>query len=119
MKRVAILGGGSWGTALAIVLSRRNKPHEISLWIRDPALAESVRRDRENVIYLPGHKIPEPVQVTHQLEAALENAELVIGAIPAAHARNVYQHTLPHVASHAVIVSATKGLEPDTHARMS
>jgi glycerol-3-phosphate dehydrogenase (NAD(P)+) len=119
MKRIAILGGGSWGTALAIVLSRTNQPREISLWVRDAALAESVRRDRENLIYLPGHKIPEPVRVTHQPEAALENAEVIIGAIPAAHARSVYQHVLPHVGRHPVIVSATKGLEPATHERMS
>ena len=62
MKRIAILGGGSWGTALAIVLSRTHKAHEISLWVRDAALAESIRRSRENVPYLPGHKLPESVQ---------------------------------------------------------
>jgi glycerol-3-phosphate dehydrogenase (NAD(P)+) len=119
MKRIAILGGGSWGTALAIVLSRTSRPHEISLWVRDAALAESIRRDHENKVYLPGQKVPETVQVTHNAKAAVENADAIIGAVPAAHARHVYQHMLPHVAQKAVILSATKGLEPATHARMS
>jgi glycerol-3-phosphate dehydrogenase (NAD(P)+) len=119
LKRIAILGGGSWGTALAIVLSRTHKPHEISLWVRDAALAECIRRDRENTSYLPGHKLPETVQITHDAMMALEDAELIIGAIPAAHARGVYQHVLPHTVRGAAIVSATKGLEPATHARMS
>jgi glycerol-3-phosphate dehydrogenase (NAD(P)+) len=119
VKRIAILGGGSWGTALAIVLSRTHKPHEISLWVRDAALAESIRRDRENRPYLPGHKLPDSVQVTHDLAAALQGADVAVGAIPAAHARSVYQRVLPYITPGTPIISATKGLEPDTHARMS
>jgi glycerol-3-phosphate dehydrogenase (NAD(P)+) len=119
MKRIAILGGGSWGTALAIVLSRTHKPREISLWVRDEALAESIRRDRENKPYLPGHKLPETVQVSHDAATVLKNAGAVVGAIPAAHARGVYRHVLPHLGGGIPIVSATKGLEPATHARMS
>jgi glycerol-3-phosphate dehydrogenase (NAD(P)+) len=119
LKRIAILGGGSWGTALAIVLSRTHKPHELSLWVRDAALAESIRRDRENKLYLPGHKVPETVQITHRMAESLENAEVIVGAVPAAHACSVYQRMLPHIAPGTPIVSATKGLEPSTHARMS
>lgn len=119
MKRITILGGGSWGTALAIVLSRTHKVHEISLWVRDATLAESIRQHRENKTYLPGHKLPETVQITHDPAASLANAEMVIGAIPAAHARSVYRRIFPHLARGTPIVSATKGLEPDTHARMS
>jgi glycerol-3-phosphate dehydrogenase (NAD(P)+) len=119
VKRIAILGGGSWGTALAIVLSRTNKPHEIALWVRDAALAESICRDRENKLYLSGHRLPESIQVTHDAGAALGNAGVVIGAIPAAHARSVYQSVSPHLARDVAIVSATKGLEPATHARIS
>lgn len=117
--RIAILGGGSWGTALSIVLARAHKPHEISLWVRDATLAESIGRERENKLYLPGQKLPEAVRVTHDAAAALENAGVVIGAVPSAHARNVYQRVLPHIVRGAAIVSATKGLEPATHSRMS
>jgi glycerol-3-phosphate dehydrogenase (NAD(P)+) len=119
VKRIAILGGGSWGTALAIVLSRTHEPHEISVWVRDASLAESIRREGENTRYLPGHKLPETVRVTHDAAAALENADVVIGAVPAAHARGVYQLVLAHLLRGTPIVSATKGLEPATHARMS
>jgi glycerol-3-phosphate dehydrogenase (NAD(P)+) len=119
VKRIAILGGGSWGTALAIVLSRAHKAHEISLWVRNTALAESIRGGRENKLYLPGHKLPQTVEVTHSAAAALENAGLVIGAMPSAHARDVYRRILPHLVRGSAILSATKGLEPATHERMS
>lgn len=119
MKRIAILGGGSWGTALAIVLSRAREAHEIFWWVRDAALSESILLQRENKLYLPGHKIPESVHVSHDAAAVLEDAGVVIGAIPAAHARNVYVLILPHLLPGASIVSATKGLEPSSHARVS
>jgi glycerol-3-phosphate dehydrogenase (NAD(P)+) len=119
VKRIAILGAGSWGTALATVLSRTHKPHEISLWVRDASLAESIHRHRENRLYLAGHKLLETVRITHDTVPALKNAEVIVGAIPAAHARSVYRHVLPHIMRGAAIVSATKGLEPATHARMS
>ena len=57
MKKIAILGAGSWGTALAIVLTRSRQPHRISLWAHDAALAEFLCRERVNSTYLPGHKI--------------------------------------------------------------
>ena len=119
MKRIAILGGGSWGTALAIVLAHAPKAHRITLWMRDAALADNVRRERENKFYLPGHKLSEAVQVTNDASVAVKSAEVIIGAVPSAHARDVYRRILPHLVRGAAIVSATKGLEPSTHSRMS
>lgn len=116
---MAILGGGSWGTALAIVLSRTHRAHEIALWVRDAVLAESMRQTRENKLYLPGHKLPESVQVTHEIEQALVGAGIILGAVPSAHAREVYSAAGPRAAEGAAFVSATKGLEPTTHKRMS
>ena len=119
MRRIAILGGGSWGTALAIVLSRTHRAHEIALWVRDAVLAESMRHERENKRYLPGHNLPESVHVTHEIEQALVDAGIILGAVPSAHAREVYSAAGPYAAAGAAFVSATKGLEPTTHKRMS
>jgi glycerol-3-phosphate dehydrogenase (NAD(P)+) len=119
LTRIAILGGGSWGTALAVVLSRSPRGHEISLWAHDAALAESMRRDRENKVYLPGHALPEQVRVSAEIDETVAGAEIILGAMPSAHARSVYSQAAKHISSHIIIVSATKGLEPITHERMS
>jgi len=119
VSRIAILGGGSWGTALAIVLSRARRKHDISLWVHGPALAESILRDRENRNYLPGHRLQPEIDVTSDTHGAISGAHILIGAIPTAHARIVYSSAMPSVARGAVFVSAAKGLEPATHKRMS
>jgi glycerol-3-phosphate dehydrogenase (NAD(P)+) len=119
VSRIAILGGGSWGTALSIVLARARRKHEISLWVHDPALAESMARDRENQMYLPGIRLAHDVRVTADLGDAITGAQILIGAIPTAHARGVYSAAAKHIAAKTVFVSASKGLEPKTHQRMS
>jgi glycerol-3-phosphate dehydrogenase (NAD(P)+) len=119
MTKIAILGGGGWGTALAIVLSRARKEHKVSLWVRDAGLAELIRRERSNKAYLPGSKLPESVRVHSELEAALPGSNVILGAMPSAHAREVYSAALPFAAGGTSFVSASKGLEPRTHLRMS
>jgi glycerol-3-phosphate dehydrogenase (NAD(P)+) len=119
VTRVAILGAGIWGTALSLVLSRSPRAHDISLWARDAGLAEEIRRKRENISYLPGHTLPDQVRVAHDLDEALSGAKIIIGAIPSAHAREVYSAAASRVAPYTAVVGATKGLDPATHARMS
>jgi glycerol-3-phosphate dehydrogenase (NAD(P)+) len=120
MTKIAILGGGSWGTALSIVLSRSHKPHDISLWMRDPALAYAVNKTRVNDLYLPGCAIPAAVAVTSDLANALANAHIIVGTIPSAYARGVYSRALPSIEkTRRLFVSATKGLEPSTHLRIT
>jgi glycerol-3-phosphate dehydrogenase (NAD(P)+) len=119
MSRIAILGGGGWGTALAILLSRARESHQVALWVHDEALASAMRKTRENATYLPGQPIPPNVMVLADLREAVAGAEIIIGAMPAAHAREIYATALPHLHDGAVIVSATKGLEQATHTRMS
>jgi glycerol-3-phosphate dehydrogenase (NAD(P)+) len=118
VSRITILGGGSWGTALAIVLSRARRKHQISLWVRDTGLADSIRRDGENRSYLPGHRLAPEVSVSSDVHAAISGAQILIGAIPTAHARAVYSEAAAGASPHA-FVSAAKGLEPATHKRMS
>jgi glycerol-3-phosphate dehydrogenase (NAD(P)+) len=119
MTRIAILGAGSWGTALSVVLSRARREHEISLWAHNAALAETLARQRENKVYLPGVTLPEAIRVTHEMPEALSGTQIVIGAIPSGHARAIYSQALPWVTNEMAFVSATKGLEPATHLRMS
>lgn len=119
MTRIAILGAGSWGTALSVVLSRARKAHYISLWVHNAALAETLRSQRENNLYLPGILLPAATRVTHEMPEALMDAKVVIGALPSVHARAVYSQALPCVTPEMIFVSATKGLEPATHLRMS
>jgi len=119
VSQIAILGGGSWGTALAIVLSRARRKHDISLWVHDSALAELMRRDRENRNYLPGHRLPLEINITSEMRTAVSGAQILVGAIPTAYARVIYSSATASVSPRAVFVSAAKGLEPGTHKRMS
>jgi glycerol-3-phosphate dehydrogenase (NAD(P)+) len=117
MRAVAVLGAGSWGTALAVHLARVG--HDVRLWARDPALAEEMIARRANAVYLPDVSLPENVSVTHALPDALRDAELVVSAMPSHGCRSVIHLAAPSFASGAVIVSATKGLEAESLLRMS
>jgi len=119
MSRVAILGGGSWGTGLAVVLARSRRKHEIRLWAREGQVVQSIQDHRENRAYLPGIEIPACVQASNDLATVLRDAQIVIGVVPSEHAREVYLKAAPCVSPDAPVVSATKGLEPATHLRMS
>jgi glycerol-3-phosphate dehydrogenase (NAD(P)+) len=119
LSRIAILGGGSWGTGLAVVLSASRRKHEIRLWVRDSSLAEFIERERRNDKYLPGVSIPASVTASAKLEEVLHEAHIVVGAVPSAHTRSIFALALPYLSPEAAFVSATKGLEPATHLRMS
>jgi glycerol-3-phosphate dehydrogenase (NAD(P)+) len=119
MPKIAILGAGSWGTALAIILSRSPRNHEIALWSHDAALAASLQSTAENKTYLPGCPLPSSVQATDSLSSALDRADIVVSAIPAAYVRAVFTSARPYLKEKVPVVSATKGLEPFTHLRMS
>ena len=122
-KKIAIIGAGSCGTALAVALGRSREPHRLSLWVHSPDVLASLRQSRENSVYLPGMRIPEDADVTGDLGEALAGAEIVLGVVPSAHARATYRAILPHLDAKAsadtIFVSATKGLEHDSLARMS
>jgi glycerol-3-phosphate dehydrogenase (NAD(P)+) len=117
MRSVTVLGAGSWGTALAVHLARVG--HHVHLWARDAALVAEIQARRANAVYLPGVALPNDVTVTNSLVDAVSGRELVVSAIPSHGCRPVIRSAVPHLASGAVIVSATKGLETDTLLRMS
>ena len=109
MKNLAVIGAGSWGTALAIVLAPRFP--QVRLWVHETDLAERMHASRENDVYLPGFQLADHVEVTSELPAALEGADVVLGVMPSHLVRHMYQEMLPHLRESMLFVSATKGLE--------
>lgn len=116
-QSLAIIGAGSWGTALAIVLAPRFT--RVRLWVYEADLAERMARTRENDIFLPGFRLPGSVEISGDLKLTLQGAETVIGVVPSRFARRVYGAALPHLEPQMNFVSATKGLENGTLLRMS
>jgi glycerol-3-phosphate dehydrogenase (NAD(P)+) len=117
MRRVTILGAGSWGTALAVHLGRVG--HDVKLWARDSSLASDIEKRRANAVYLPDISLPDSVTVTDRMAEALVDTELIVSAIPSHGCRAVMRIAAPFISSRATIVSATKGLEAETLLRMS
>lgn len=115
--RIAVLGGGGWGTALSCLLAA--KGHEVYLWARRPEHVTALVRDRENRRYLPGVPIPEGVHPTAALAEALNGAGVVIFAVPSYAFREVLRTVLPVLPSEAYIVNVAKGLEEETLLRLS
>jgi len=118
-RKIAILGAGSCGTALAIALTRSRTPHRLSLWVHGADVFQALCSKRENSVYLPGIRLPEHIEPTAELSESLAGAGIVLGAMPSAHARAVYSAALPFLDPHMIFVSATKGLEHDSLLRMS
>ena len=119
MSRIAILGGGSWGTGLGVVLAHSRRKHDIRIWVRESSIVQSIQENRCNETYLPGVPIPDSVQASTDLIEVLREAQIVVGVVPSFHARDVYLQAVPYLSPETAIVSATKGLEPATHLRMS
>lgn len=116
-RRAAVLGAGSWGTALAVHLSGCG--HDVRLWARDAGLAGEMAARRANPTYLPDVTFPRSLVPMASIEEALDGARYVVLAVPSHGFRGVLQHAAAAIPAEAVIVSATKGLEGATLLRMS
>jgi len=110
--KVAVLGAGSWGTALALQLARLDA--EVHLWDRDTKRAGQMESFRENRRYLPGCTFPDNITVTGSLETALSEATLVIVVVPSQSVREVMKVAQPHLSDSVVICCASKGIEANT-----
>jgi glycerol-3-phosphate dehydrogenase (NAD(P)+) len=117
MRGVAVLGAGSWGTALAVHLGRAG--HDVRLWARDAALAARIARDRANPRYLQEAALPDSVQPTASLREAVTGASFVLFVVPSHGMRTVVREAAPYLEADAILVSAAKGIETDTLNRMS
>src|SRR5262245_17958561 len=114
---VAILGGGSWGTALALQLARVG--HDVVLWARDPAFAAALGAARENTVYLPGIPFPGNIRPSGDLATACAGAAMVVFVCPSGGVRALAEAVAPHLADGALVVSAAKGVEQDSRKTMS
>ncbi len=118
MSEIAIIGAGAWGTALSIVAGR-NGNHRVRLWAHEKEVCASVEDRHMNDLFLPGHTIPASVHATNDLGEALQGAEIVISVMPSNHCRRLFQNMQPLLRPEIFFVSATKGLEDGSLARMT
>lgn len=117
MKKIGVIGAGSWGTALAITLS--GKGHQVKIWDLDETHLKELDENRENVRYLPGIKFNDNLQIAPTTEAALEGADIVLFSAPAQHFRSALKGALPYLKENMVAVNVAKGIEQGTLMRMS
>ena len=116
MTRVAVVGAGSWGTAVA-ALAASNAP--TVLWARRPDLAEEIRRHHTNGTYLPEAKLPEGLDATSELEQAVSGSDVVVMGVPSHGFREILEGVAPHIGGGVPVVSLTKGVEQETLKRMT
>jgi len=109
---LAVIGAGSYGTCLAILAATAG--HRVVLWCRDGRAAAELAELRENTAYLPGYRLPQTVEVTADLTAAVRAKALVLGVTPSHAIRDVLGRAAPHIDPDAVVVNASKGLEDGT-----
>jgi glycerol-3-phosphate dehydrogenase (NAD(P)+) len=115
--RIGVIGGGSWGTSLARLLADLN--HEVYLWFHNPAVERQVAAARENVVYLPGCPLPAGLRTTTSMEEAVTGSEMLLAASPSHVMREVMTQALAFGHPRALIVSASKGIEAGSLARMT
>mgnify|MGYP001029269456 CR=1 FL=1 len=115
--RISVLVGGSWGTALAILLA--DNGHRVSLWQFDSHLAETMINTRENLGFLPGIHIPEDILISSSLKAILVKTEIIVFAIPSHFLRETARKVATIISKPKLIVSCTKGIETGSLKRMS
>jgi glycerol-3-phosphate dehydrogenase (NAD(P)+) len=115
-KRVAVIGAGSWGTALAIVAARNQ--HQVTLWAREPEIAAGINRARRNPFYLPDFELQTNIQATTSIERAVEGAHFALLVVPSHAMREIITSLRTQLSSEIVLVGAAKGVENGTLMRM-
>ena len=116
-RRIAVLGAGSWGTALADALARNG--HEVRLWAWSEELEADLRTSGRNERYLPGVDLAAGLNVGHDMADVLDETDAVLSVSPSHYVRSVMSEAAPHIAPDALLVSASKGLELESNLRMS
>lgn len=117
MRQIAIIGGGSWGTALAVIAARAG--HNVALWSRSREVVESINTERVNSRYLTSTSIPANVRASGDMSDALDHASMVLLAGPSHAARELLTAMSPLMDEAAIIVSVSKGIEIESGKRIS
>ena len=115
-RRVAVIGAGSWGTALALVAARNR--HQVTLWAREPEIARGIEVAHRNPFYLSDFELPENIRATTSIGAALAECDFALVVVPSHAMREVVRGMQPHLDPSLVLVSATKGVENSSLMRM-
>lgn len=117
INKTAVIGAGSWGTSLAILLAKKGE--QVCLWGHEDEHIEKLRKDRENKMFLPGFSLPADLFLTSDLNKAVSNAQCVVMVVPSHVYRSVYKAVLPLLTDSAMVVSAVKGIEIGTRMTMN
>ena len=117
MKQIAVIGAGSWGTALAVIAARAG--HNVRLWSRNTAVVSSINDERVNSRYLSATSIPAGVTATGDIETALHEATMVLLAVPSHAARETLTGMSSQLHEDAIIVNVAKGIEIESGKRIS
>lgn len=112
MKRVGLLGAGSWGTALAITLAKNG--HDIVLWSALEAEVTLLQTHREHIERLPGTKLPENIVVTSDLEMACKDMDIIVFSVASPYVRSTAKQSASHIREGQIVVNVAKGIEDDS-----
>ena len=118
MSRIAVLGAGAWGTALALSLVRQQR-HSVLLWGHTPSHVEAMERSRENSRYLPDFRFPEGLRLCSSLQQAAHEADVLLLVTPSEHVRSTVGALATFLNAKHSIVSASKGIEEESFLRVS
>ena len=117
MKKIAVIGAGSWGTALAVMLEQDG--HDVTMWARNAEAVENMKQTRENKQYLPGVLLGENIDVTTDAKKAIAQKEIVISAVPSRAVRETMTKFADLFQKDAIVVNVAKGLEQGSLLRLS
>lgn len=112
MSYIAVIGAGSWGTAISALLA--DKGYDVSLWVHEEDLAMEMQRTRTNTMFLPDFNIPDSIKVSHSMEDVLKKARYILNVVPTQHTRAVFKTAISDISENAVIINASKGIERGT-----
>ncbi|MDD5949878.1 MAG: NAD(P)H-dependent glycerol-3-phosphate dehydrogenase [Lachnospiraceae bacterium] len=117
MKKISVLGAGSWGTALAMLLDENG--HEVTIWSIDEKEVEMLSKEREQKDKLPGIRLSERIQVTNSLEEAMKGRDILVFAVPSVFVRSTARSVAPYYEKGQIIIDVAKGIEEKTLMRLS